>query len=290
MHIVTVPRPLYTLNSLIPKNKFKMTLSDSDSDCSSSSDDESTGGLGSFMARQQARKNTLHQFEGFEDDDEGTVADQMRAVLALRASLGIDNDLQFLKEQEEKEVERKRLEAMTPEERMKYEESKAGDVMAKIKERHAQKAAELAEKKKQEEEERRKYELEAEAKRKAEEEAKAKELAEQEAAKPQEEPAPGTPERKKKTKKKVGEGVDKTKVRKKKEEVAGEEKKKVKKKKPKEGADSSSPESSEKKKKKKPKEGETGATETKVKKKSSSRDKEGKDGVVKKKKKKKPEA
>ena len=87
MHIVTVPRPLYTLNSLIPKNKFKMTLSDSDSDCSSSSDDESTGGLGSFMARQQARKDTLHQFEGFEDDDEGTVADQMRAVLALRASL-----------------------------------------------------------------------------------------------------------------------------------------------------------------------------------------------------------
>ena len=110
-------------------------MSSSDED---SSDDEGPGMLGAFMEKQK-KKNQLTDFDGFNDGDEGTVVEKMKTILALRASLGIDDDKSFMEEQKKKDEERKRLESMTDEERLQYEEGKAGDVMARIRAKHAEK-------------------------------------------------------------------------------------------------------------------------------------------------------
>jgi hypothetical protein len=134
-----------------------MPISDDESSYSScedsSSSDESTpDGLGLFMENEK-KKSALAQFDGFEDDDEddNSVAEKMKSMLELRKSLGMDNDAEFMKELRAKEEEKKRLASMTIEERMQYEESKAGDVMSKIRARHAEKQKELDAKRKEEE-------------------------------------------------------------------------------------------------------------------------------------------
>lgn len=91
-------------------------MSDSDSDyddCSSSSDE--SGGLASFMARQNEKRGKLSAYDGFEENDDGTIVDKMKTILALRESLGIDKDIKFCQEQEKKIAERKMLDKMSPE-------------------------------------------------------------------------------------------------------------------------------------------------------------------------------
>uniref|UniRef100_A0A7S3DXW4 Uncharacterized protein n=1 Tax=Entomoneis paludosa TaxID=265537 RepID=A0A7S3DXW4_9STRA len=117
-----------------------MSSSDEEDD---SEDDDKPGMLGSFMAKETKKKNTLSDFDAFADDDEGTVVDKMKTILALRASLGIDDDQSFMAEQERKEQEKKKLEKMSTDERLEYEEGQAGDVMARIRAKHAEKMKQL---------------------------------------------------------------------------------------------------------------------------------------------------
>jgi hypothetical protein len=163
MKVEEIPRArfLRSTENFVPNKNRIMPLSDDDSSYSSnddessdSSDDEpSTGALGSFMEKDK-KKSALAQFDGFDDDDEddddNSVAEKMKSILELRKSLGMDNDAEFMKELREKEEEKKRLAAMSIEERMEYEEGKAGDVMSKIRERHAEKMKEAEAKRKAE--------------------------------------------------------------------------------------------------------------------------------------------
>jgi hypothetical protein len=144
----------------LPIHKTTMAVSDDESsysscdDSSDSSDDSSSGALSSFMEKEK-KKSALSQFEGFDDDEEdenNSVAEKMKSILELRKSLGMDNDAEFMKELQAKEEEKKRLASMSVEERMQYEENKAGDVMSKIRARHAEKQKEMDEKRKEEEE------------------------------------------------------------------------------------------------------------------------------------------
>jgi flagellar biosynthesis GTPase FlhF len=139
-------------------HQFTMPLSDDESSYSScedsdSSDESTPDALGSFLEKDK-KKSALAHFDGFEDDDEdddNSVAEKMKSMLELRKSLGMDNDAEFMRELSAKEEEKKRLASMTVEERMQYEESKAGDVMSKIRARHAEKQKELDAKRKEEE-------------------------------------------------------------------------------------------------------------------------------------------
>ena len=136
----------------------KMPPSDDDSSYSSnddeSSDSSDDGPSSGTFTEKDKKKSALAQFEGFdvddEDDDDNSVAEKMKSIIELRKSLGMDNDAEFMKELREKEEEKKRLAAMSVEERMEYEESKAGDVMSKIRERHAEKMKEVEGKRKAE--------------------------------------------------------------------------------------------------------------------------------------------
>mmetsp|Transcript_2678 Transcript_2678/g.3584 ORF Transcript_2678/g.3584 Transcript_2678/m.3584 type:complete len:305 (+) Transcript_2678:118-1032(+) len=121
----------------------------SSSDEEDSSEDDQPGMLGSFMEAQK-KKSQMADYEGFDDDDEGTVVDKMKTILALRASLGIDDDKSFLADQEVKATEKRRLEKMTHEERIEYEEGQAGDVMARIRAKHAEKMKEVEAKRQEE--------------------------------------------------------------------------------------------------------------------------------------------
>jgi hypothetical protein len=116
-----------------------MPSSDSDSDSDSSDD----GGLGAYM-QQAKQKSGITQFECFDESDEGTIVDQMKAVLALRESLGMDKDREFMADLEKREKEKKMLESMTVEERMKYEEDKASERMDAIRAQHAEKMKDRA--------------------------------------------------------------------------------------------------------------------------------------------------
>jgi hypothetical protein len=135
-----------------------MPISDDESSYSScedsdSSDESAPEVLGSFLDKEK-KKSALAHFDGFEDDDEddnNSIAEKMKSMLELRKSLGMDNDAEFMKELRAKEEEKKRLASMTIEERMQYEETKAGDVMSKIRARHAEKQKELDAKRKEEE-------------------------------------------------------------------------------------------------------------------------------------------
>lgn len=88
----------------------------------------------------------------------------------MRETLRVDDDIQFCKEQEEKAKERRKLAAMSPEERMEYESEKAAKMLEDMKSKNAGK---LEERKKRDEEDRKRKE-EEEAARVAEEEAKRK--------------------------------------------------------------------------------------------------------------------
>jgi hypothetical protein len=116
------------------------------------SEDSGPGSLGLFLAHQEKKKDLsdLTQFDGFEEGDEGTVVNKMKTIMALRMSLGMDKDVAFMEEQRIKQEERRRLEAMSPEERMRHEEEKAGDVLASIKAKRDLKLKEEEAKKKEE--------------------------------------------------------------------------------------------------------------------------------------------
>jgi hypothetical protein len=282
-------------------------MSDSDDDSSCSDSDGSDvyvapvpgakgGMLGSFMVKEKKKRGDLTQFEGFDEDDDGTVVQKMKTIMALRESLGIDDDVAFNLEQDKKDKEKKRLAAMSSDERMQYEESQAGDVMSKIRAKHAEK---LAEKEKEAEIARQKAEAERledekiyaeeqaqelaelEAKRAAEVPAKKKKLKKKPVAEEEEEDVPvDLPLKKKKSKKPVPVEDD--------EEPAGDTVKKKKKKKTVED-DEEAPEE-KRKKKKKPKEAEEEPQQKKKSKKPVpvEDDEEPAGDTVKKKKKKKP--
>ena len=111
---------------------------------SEDSDEEADkpGALGSFMKTEKKKRAQLSDFEGFDDGDDNTIVRKMKGILALRESLGMDDDKSFMAEQERKAAERKKLANMTVEERMRYEEEQAGDVMSKIRARHVEKLKE----------------------------------------------------------------------------------------------------------------------------------------------------
>ena len=268
-------------------------MSDSDDDSSCSDSDGSDiyvapvpgakgGMLGSFMVKEKKKRGDLTQFEGFDEDDDGTVVQKMKTIMALRESLGIDDDVAFNLEQERKDKEKKRLNAMSSEERMQYEESQAGDVMSKIRAKHAeklaekQKEAEIARQKaeaerlederlaaEEEAAERAEMEAEMEAKRAAEEAEGSKKKKKKQPVEDDEEPAGIIVKKKKKKKPKEVEEEDEDVPAKKKkskkpvqveddEEAAGEVVKKKKSKKPKEVEEEPDPEEGKKKKNKKP--------------------------------------
>jgi hypothetical protein len=118
-------------------------MSDSDDGSATDSGGSTCIVPGSRRCSDHSReRGDLTQFGCFDEDDDGTVVQKMKTIMALRESLGIDDDVQFNLEQEKKDKEKKRLAAMSSDERMAYEESQAGDVMSKIRAKHAEKLAE----------------------------------------------------------------------------------------------------------------------------------------------------
>ena len=86
-------------------------------------------------------KNLVEEYSGFEEgfDEEDPLAKQMKSVLALKASLGIDNDKEFLAEhernkleREKAEDERERIANMSVEERLKHEQEQASTMFKNI--------------------------------------------------------------------------------------------------------------------------------------------------------------
>jgi colicin import membrane protein len=152
----------------MPASDSDSSYSSNDDESTDSSEDESCSGT----VENDRKKSALAQFDGFDDEDDdsdNSVAEKMKSIIELRKSLGMDNDAEFMKELREKEEEKKRLAAMSVEERMEYEESKAGDVMSKIRERHAEKMKEVEAKRKAESDaaEAERAQIEAEAARQA---------------------------------------------------------------------------------------------------------------------------
>ena len=117
-------------------------LDNMSSDDDSEEEDEAPGMLHKFMSKEKKKKTALSDFNGFDDDDDNTIVRKMKGILALRESLGMDDDASFMAEQERKAEEKRKMANMTVEERMRYEESKTGDVMSKIRARHVEKLKE----------------------------------------------------------------------------------------------------------------------------------------------------
>jgi len=126
-----------------------MAFSDSESD--DDSDDDDLGGLGSYMQHQANKKTQVTDFEAFEDGDENTVVDKMKTILALRESLGMDDDVVWQAQQKEKEEADKREANMTMEEKS----AASGDMMARIRDKHLQKQKLIDEEKAKKEDEER---------------------------------------------------------------------------------------------------------------------------------------
>ena len=124
-----------------------MALSDSDSSSDEESDDEGPGALNSYIAHQASKKTRVSDYEAFADDDENTIAQKMKTILALRESLGMDDDVAWLAQQKQKEEEKKHLENMSLEE----QQAASGDMMAKIREKHLAKQKALESEKEKEE-------------------------------------------------------------------------------------------------------------------------------------------
>lgn len=264
-------------------------MSDDESSNYSSDDDVSSDdgkgdkatGLGAFIERANAKeKKTLGDYNAFADDDDNTIAQKMRTILALRDTLGMNKDPQWLAHESQKEEELKRQANMT----MEDKQAETGDMFSRLKARHGN----LLEKKQAE----RKSAMQAHQRKAMEEKLKATEAAVQKEVDAKGEEAVNKQidadlevekkVKKKKLKKKGAvsgdedEGAPAGKKKKKKKPKAGEEGE--------EGADGA-----KKKKKKKPAagaEGEEGKKKVKKKKPVAA----GADGVVKKKKKKKPAA
>jgi hypothetical protein len=151
----------------VKKREFIMTHSDSS--LSSLSDSNSNDhGYQAFLTREKLKGQTnLVQFEAFRNNDKdatstNSVTEQMKQVLALRQSLGMDKDVEFAKQQERKELEKKRLSNLSIEERIVYQEEMAAKQMQQIR-------IQQLEKNKQKEQER----LRIEQKKRNDEQAKA---------------------------------------------------------------------------------------------------------------------
>ncbi|CAB9497169.1 expressed unknown protein [Seminavis robusta] len=128
-------------------------LDDSDSDDDTSSDEEEVkaGATGKpkadvtkYMNAKRASLGDFDAFKGTSDEDNETAA-KMREILKLREALGMDKDVAFMAEQEAKLQEKKRLENMTPEERMKEQAANSGDMMARIRAKQEELAKKKAE-------------------------------------------------------------------------------------------------------------------------------------------------
>jgi len=130
--------------------------SDSDSD-----ESQAPGVLGRFMKKDKSRRGDLTQYDGFDEDDDGTVVRKMKTILALRETLGVDDDMSFIAEIERKEAEKRRLAKMSVEERIKYEEDQAADQLEHIRQRHKQRQEEIERKRAEEETVRKKQEEQA---------------------------------------------------------------------------------------------------------------------------------
>lgn len=102
-----------------------------------SSDDEEEAPIRNLPPRDAAsqRKTTLTDFAGFEEasNDDDPIAKQMQSMLALRLSLRMDDDKEFMEAQEKKKLDRQKLAKMTPEERLRYQEEKAGSLLSNVK-------------------------------------------------------------------------------------------------------------------------------------------------------------
>uniref|UniRef100_A0A7S3KXZ1 Uncharacterized protein n=1 Tax=Amphora coffeiformis TaxID=265554 RepID=A0A7S3KXZ1_9STRA len=111
-------------------------LSSSDEN-DSSSDDPEVPPVQSLADRSKSsqRKTTLQDFAGFEEgaDADDPIAQKMQSILSLRILLRMDDDKEFMEEQEEKLLERMKLAKMTPEEHLKSEEEKTGNLLLNIK-------------------------------------------------------------------------------------------------------------------------------------------------------------
>ena len=113
-------------------------LSSDDEDDDSDDEYVAPPPLSSLTSRTAAaaakRKTQLEDFAGFEDgvDMDDPISKQMQAVLSLRLCLNMDSDKEFMKEQEAKKAERDKLASMTPEEKLAYQEQKAGNALSKV--------------------------------------------------------------------------------------------------------------------------------------------------------------
>lgn len=109
-------------------------LSSDDDSSDSSSDEEETVKRQAPVRTGSVLRKSVTDFEGFGEgfDEDDPIAKQMQAVLSLNLHLGVDKDANFLEEYEEKKRERERLANMTPEERIKHEEEKAGSLLSGV--------------------------------------------------------------------------------------------------------------------------------------------------------------
>jgi hypothetical protein len=125
-----------------------MVLSDSDSDDDSSVSSDDSGpatkvDVSQFVNRKKVSLNDYDAFKGADEDDE--VADKMKSILQLREALGMDKDAAWLAKQQAKEEAKKRLAAMTQEERMEHDKASSMDMMAKIRAKQEELAKKKAE-------------------------------------------------------------------------------------------------------------------------------------------------
>ena len=108
----------------------------SDDDDSSNDEEEAPVRLSLPSQRPSLqRKTSIADFAGFEEgsDAEDPIAKQMQSILSLRLSLRMDDDKEFMEEQEKKKLEREKLAKMTPEERLRCEEEATGSLLSSVK-------------------------------------------------------------------------------------------------------------------------------------------------------------
>lgn len=266
-------------------DESSVVSSDVDESSDDDDDDDKVGGLGAFIEKANAKqKKSLGDYNAFDDDDDNTIAQKMRTIIALRDTLGMNKDPQWLAHEAQKEADLKRQANMTMEDKV----AETGDMFSRLKARHGN----LLEKKQAE---RKSLQLQANQRKAMEQKLKVTEAAVRKEVDTKGEQAVNEQIEADLEEEKQTKGKKKVKKKAKGTESGGEgeapagKKKKVKKKKPKAGDEDGAEGVVKKKKKKKPPaaaaaEGEDGGKK-KVKKK-----KPAADGVVKKKKKKKPAA
>jgi hypothetical protein len=131
--------PLHESFSKITEEELDALSSDDDS--STSSEESDNNPIHKIYNRQGKTKNLVEEYAGFEEgfDEDDPITKQMKTVLALKASLGIDNDKEFLLEHERRKHEREKAEAerqkvasMTVEEKLRYEQKQASSLYTNI--------------------------------------------------------------------------------------------------------------------------------------------------------------